>query len=68
MLQTVFKVCTSAIYNRRGLDIELLAIWDEFLGGIGVIISLIFLGMQTLRRIVYRSQRRSGNKGTFGRI
>ena len=26
---------------------ELLAIWGEFLGGIGVIISLVFLGMQT---------------------
>ena len=26
---------------------ELLAVWGEFLGGIGVIISLVFLGMQT---------------------
>ena len=26
---------------------ETLAIWGEFLGGIGVIISLIFLGLQT---------------------
>ena len=26
---------------------ELLAVWGEFLGGIGVVISLVFLGMQT---------------------
>ena len=26
---------------------EMLSIWGEFLGGVGVIISLVFLGMQT---------------------
>lgn len=26
---------------------ELLAVWGEFLSGIGVVISLVFLGMQT---------------------
>jgi hypothetical protein len=26
---------------------EMLSVWGEFLGGVGVIISLVFLGLQT---------------------
>ena len=47
---------------------ELLAVWGEFLGGVGVIISLVFLGMQTrtANRLALAASQR--DQDTFGKI
>ena len=46
---------------------EILSIWGEFLGGIGVLLSLIFLGVQTRAANRLALASRKENNAIYGR-